>query len=155
MNISLKTLFFSCCVALLLAGCSSSAESGTESDPETTSEVTSEPEVTPTAVYAEDWGKFRAALSDRDKATVNGLMEIEGVTADDLLILVNEEVTDVMFNTSYDRLTEADWEGTKAKEFAYEETSLDEEGNEMGMALFFYFEERAEGLMLIGFLAAG
>lgn len=104
--------------------------------------------------YSDDWGAFKSAVINKN---IDGMkMYIKGDTdPQNLLDMMDADAVADMENTTYKQLKDTDYNGIKVKEWSYEVSGVDEEGNEVGSGLFYYFEEQKEGLRLIGILAAG
>ncbi|HEX2898704.1 MAG TPA: hypothetical protein VHS96_03185, partial [Bacteroidia bacterium] len=104
--------------------------------------------------YADDWGAFKSALINKNIDGMKMYMQSD-IDAQNILDMMSPEAILDMENTQYDQLKVSDYNGKAVKEWDFQESGVDEEGNEVGSGLFFYMEEQKEGLKMIGLLAAG
>lgn len=158
MKSEFKFLVLLAAFAFALGGCTQveADQNTTVSSDQPAAESNANSAPAPTKVsYEADWNAFKIAVADHDVERMNAFMKIEGVDGQHILEMMPPEAHAAMEKTTYSELKDEEWEGKKVKEFLYEESSMDEDGNEMGMALFYYFEEQAEGLRMVGYLAAG
>ncbi|MCB9232071.1 MAG: hypothetical protein H6581_10430 [Bacteroidia bacterium] len=155
MKISSRLILIASLTALVQFGCSN-AKHESESTRGQSEQISMPQPVTPDlSQYINDWSDFKTAYERKDVKGLQALISGDEIDAQNLLDMSSPEVVVAMGGTDYDLLKDSDYNGIRVKEFGYEETGYDDEGNEMGMALFFYFEEQEQGLRLIGYLAAG
>jgi hypothetical protein len=144
-------LMLLCGVLLLCLSCTSTAKKPAEPDAATSSSGHDGDYVD----YAGEWAAFQSAMAKKDLDHINAFIQVESLTAQNLMDMCPPEFYPDLARTAYADLKETDYDGIGVKEYSYQETGVDEEGNEVGMGLFFYFQEKEEGLRLVGFLAAG
>ena len=127
--------------------------------PQRSSETeTSETDESGAVDYAAEWEAFKTAIEAGDNATIEGFIAEDATpdaTADNVMGFATPEVQAAMKEYPYEKLGDVEFMERQAKEFTYQESSVDEEGNTWESAIFFYFQEQEEGLKLIGILAAG
>jgi hypothetical protein len=158
MKFSLNTLFVAPLLVWGLTGCNSATTTTTETPKDSTASAA----VTTTDVghegtyvdYSDDWGAFKSAMINKNIDGMKMYMQSD-IDAQNILDMLSPEAITDMENTKYDQLKVSDYNGKAVKEWSFEESGVDEEGNEVGSGLFFYMEEQKEGLRLIGMLAAG
>jgi hypothetical protein len=161
MKFSRNAFVLGACLALGTWGCSGGTTSASNLADSTNTTLTAANEGSEVGhegtevIYSDDWGAFKSAVMNRSTEGMEYYMKLEGTDAQNLLDMMDETVVNAMFETEYSKLKDSDYNGNKVKEWDYQETGVDDEGNEVGMGLFFYFQEQKEGLRLIGFLAAG
>lgn len=159
MKFSLITLFFTSLLALGLTACKPATTTTTDAAAKDSTAVAA---ASPADLghegtyvdYSDDWGAFKSAIINKN---LDGMkMYIQGdIDPQNLLDMLSPESLSDMENTKYAQLKDSDYNGKKVKEWSYEESGVDEDGNEVGSGLFYYLEEQKEGLRLIGILAAG
>ena len=159
MKFSLNTLIVTSLLGWGLVGCNSATT--------TTTEAAAKDSVASAAVssadvghegtyvdYSDDWMAFKSAVINKNIDGMKKYMESD-IDAQNILDMMNAKAIEDMENTSYDQLKVSDYNGKAVKEWDFQESGVDEEGNEVGSGLFFYMEEQKEGLKMIGLLAAG
>jgi hypothetical protein len=159
MKFSLNTLFVTSLLAWGLTACKPATTTTTDA---ATNDATAAAAASPADLghegtyvdYSDDWGAFKSAIVNKN---LDGMkMYIQGdIDPQNLLDMLSPESLTDMENTKYDQLKNSDYNGKKVKEWSFEESGVDDEGNEVGSGLFYYLEEQKEGLRLIGILAAG
>ncbi|MFT4600129.1 MAG: hypothetical protein ACI857_000299 [Arenicella sp.] len=102
------------------------------------------------------WNMFKEYVLTKNVKEIEGLFaEDAELDAENVIELCSQEwCWQVMQETDYEDFVDSDYDGTPVKEFSVEET-FETDGEEYGSATFLYFEERTDGLKLIGILAAG
>ena len=166
MNNPLKSLLFTSLFLFAITACSSESSNNSNSDtnnkPDT--EVADKPDMPDEpdlghegteVIYSDDWGAFKSAVANESAEGMKYYMKLDDETADLLIGMITTEIADAMSKIPYDQLKDTKWEEKDVKEYVYMESGVDEEGNDTGMALYFYFQEQEEGLRLIGYMAAG
>lgn len=159
MKFSLNTLIFTSLLALGLTACKPAtttttdapAQDSTAAAAATTVDVGHEGTYVD---YSDDWGAFKSAIINKNLDGMKMYMQAD-IDAQNLLDMMSPEALTDMEDTKYDQLKNSDYNGKKVKEWDFQESGVDEDGNEVGSGLFYYFEEQKEGLRLIGILAAG
>ncbi len=159
MKYSLKSVILTSLLVWGLTGCNSAATTATDAAAKDSTAVAA---ASPADVghegtyvdFADDWGAFRSAVVNK---SVEGMAMyvIADIDPQNLLDMMGPEAITDMQNTEYKQLKDSDYNGKKVKEWDFQESGVDEDGNEVGSGLFYYFEEQKEGLRLIGILAAG
>jgi hypothetical protein len=159
MKFSLNTLFVAPLLVWGLAGCNSATTTTTET---TNKDSVASAAATTTDVghegtyvdYSDDWMAFKSAVINKNIDGMKMYMQSD-IDPQNILDMMDAEAIADMENTSYQQLKVSDYNGKAVKEWDYQVSGVDEEGNEVGSGLFFYMEEQKEGLKMIGILAAG
>ena len=159
MKFSLNTLILTSLLALGLTACKPATTTTTDAAKDSTAIAAA---ASPADVghegtyvdYSDDWGAFKSALINKNLDGMKMYMQND-IDPQNLLDMMSPEAITDMENTKYDQLKDSDYNGKKVKEWSFEESGVDEDGNEVGSGLFYYFEEQKDGLRLIGLLAAG
>jgi hypothetical protein len=160
MKFSLKAVLSVCLLACGLAACNAGttpSDATTTPPPAAAAAATSEADLGHEGTYvdySDDWGAFKSAIINKNLDGMKMYMENDLDPQNLLDMMAPEALTD-MENTSYKQLKDSDYNGKKVKEWDFQESGVDEDGNEVGTGLFYYLEEQKEGLRLIGILAAG
>ena len=157
MNSKFKILIVSALLPTLFFGCSTATSTNSDdTNGAATQEETANVQPKVAAVdYAKDWEDFKAAVIKKDLKGVEKFFKNDELSAQGLVDLVFPDVEAALKKTTYSDLKDGDYDGTPVIQFIYEESGMDEEGNEMGMAIYFYFTKPAEGLRMIAYSAAG
>lgn len=147
---------------LTLVACGASGESDQDSKPtsensEHEAQSGSDEEVQSRYQYDVEWEAFKKAVVDQDAETIKGFMQPEDLMDPNDLILSLQDpmILDQMNATSYEELTDSEFNGNYAKEFSVNMEYTDEDGNTYESAVFLYFEEGLDGLRLVNVLMAG
>lgn len=115
----------------------------------------SESEVQSRYAYDKDWEMIKEALIAKDAEKlqdwISGDLKAEHV----IDVLFGEDIINAIKKTKYEDLKTEDYGGESYLAFVYEESDIDEEGNEVGMAIFIYLEQGDPSLKIKQYLAAG
>lgn len=132
------------------------AEKESTKEVETIVEETKGDEIQSRYAYDKDWEIIKSAILNKDAAKIQDWIVGDKVNSEDIIMLFSEkQVLDHLKNTSYKDLVPSEQEGEVMLEYAYQETAIDEDGNEVGMAIFIYLEQGDPNLGIRLLLAAG
>lgn len=154
----ISPLLFTC--SLLVFSCGNpqnkvvQQDKGVPKDKVIQKETISEPEEKENK-YESDWKLFQKSIATNDYGAIEKMMAIEGTNFESISYAFDDSLKKKLAATPYDKLEESDFEGIPVKEFSFEESSINDEGHEVGSAIFLYFQETESGLKLVNFLAAG
>jgi len=106
--------------------------------------------------YAQQWENFKKAVIDKNAEAVNEFMNTDVIDAESLIETLHADwIMEAFSRSTYNDLTDSEYNEIPAKEFGVYEEYVDEDGNAFESATMFYFEIKDGKIKLIGMLAAG
>lgn len=106
--------------------------------------------------YKVDFENYKLALEENDTSFLYRYNESDETDIETLLMLFSDPFfMDALKNTEYKELTKVKRDEQELLEFSVQQIDYDEEGNEVGAAVFLYFKESKNKLLLHSYLAAG
>lgn len=106
--------------------------------------------------YDKEWEVFKEAVINKDIKGVSAFASSDAVDAEFLItVMDNEILLQKLKNTKYEDLEVNETELGVSVEFHAIETTIDEDGNEIGSAITIFFTEGDQFLELDYFVVAG
>lgn len=106
--------------------------------------------------YEVDFENYKLALEENDTSLLYKYNESDETDIETLLMLFSDSFfMDALKNTKYNELIKVNRDEQELLEFSVQQTEYDEDGNEVGAAVFLYFIESENKLLLHSYLAAG
>lgn len=114
------------------------------------------PEIESKYQYDKEWEVFKEAILNKDIKGVAAFASSDAVDAEALIVVMDNEVLlQKLRETKYEDLTVNTTDLGVSIEFHAIESTVDEEGNEIGSAITIFFTEGEQFLELDYFVAAG
>ena len=149
-------------LSLLIVSCGDQSEAIENSLDEVVNEMEEDleeeisDEVLEVSQYEIDWESLKEAISKGDVDAINSMVSGDEFDVDMFLMVMHDLVLfGKMKATAFFELSTTDVNGTDQLEFSAEESSIDEDGNEVGSAIMIYLSKGETNLKLDSFVAAG
>jgi len=151
----MKRLIILSFAIFLITSCSSNSETSTEgqNNDSLQSETTQQ---TVAIAYDTEWNRFKNTIVNNDSIAFLTFVGPDVTDPEWLFTMLKEDwVLEDLTAATYADLTISDYNGIPVKEFSAGVEGSDEEGNIYESGIYLYFEESADGFVLVNVLMAG